>query len=146
MTDKGEQAYAKWAMISRPTQTGMDLEHPPATLPVLQTIEAGSWRSSQGGRYRRGAGVQVRASRKNQRTQTPSGGVGRSRSLQRETEEHPTTFDCPKSPEREEADMSWEVIPETEQEDPIIEIPAVDPQDPLGLLCLTERAIDAFFE
>lgn len=164
----GVQTYAAWAMISRPTQTGMDIRfHDVPEMPTITTITARPWVSNNKneGKYRRGTATQAKARRVKAATQTPKGGPGAARRRPGTMEKSEVTS----RPDEKGAtgmDQSWDVIPEDELwprksssqaqdkaeselswceadllDDPILDVPRLNPNDPLGLM-QTEAMID----
>ncbi|KZC05349.1 hypothetical protein WN55_05898 [Dufourea novaeangliae] len=171
-SEVGVQAYASWAMVSRPTQTGLDISYHDPPPHQLRTITPRPWKGVRHGRYRGGTGTQTATLRRDARTQTPREGIpvasdrpGRKRkgqqtepsakrrgvpyvlTPQRSDAPMPTPRDELKdapSPagENNEEDLSWKVLTDPE-DDPTLEISRLNPQDPLGLLQLTEEMIDS---
>lgn len=77
----GVQSYAGWAMMSKPTQTGMDLRFhypPPFT---MTTRIAGPWKvqCKRDCWYQSGVAVQAKVKKVNRITQTPRGGPSAAR-------------------------------------------------------------------
>lgn len=195
--DRATQAYAAWAMLSKATQTGVDLRYRGTQVawirkkrlirltnkfklkrryydsPVkeLPTRTARPWSCNRYRRFRAGVATQATIKKRSAHTQTPQkgpaedGGKKKSHNIVIEAStstkdkaadmswevlpefieaaERRTRVDKPipsrTSPRDEDLECSWEVIPT--EGNPPVDIPNLNPTDPLGLLSLTEELI-----